>query len=85
METMKTNPHYITNLGNGNVEVEFKGENSPSEQHDKHNKGGILKFCQLHLQWTKLHPPADGGVGRRWFEPHALPVGGLDVLMSEEW
>ena len=33
-----------------------------------------------HLKWTKLYTPPDGRVGRGRFEPHALPVGGLDIL-----
>ena len=36
-----------------------------------------------YLQWSELHPPADGGVGGRRLEPHTLPVGGLNVLSDE--
>ena len=76
--------HHAANLGDGNVEVEFKGENGSSEQYNEYHKGSILKLCQLHLQRTKLHPPADSGVRGRGLEPHTLPVGGLNVLHVEQ-
>lgn len=87
---MYLNKHMIiedihANLGNGYVEVESKWKNGTSEQHDKYNKGSIFKVSQLYVKGTKFHPPSDGGARRRRFEPHALPVGWLDVLLRTRW
>lgn len=69
-----------TDLCDGDVEVEFEGEDGSREEHHKHHKGSILKVRQLDLHRTKLHPPADAGVRGRGLEPHALPVSGLNIL-----
>ena len=42
----------------------------------------VYRIILTYLQWSKLHPPANWRVGRRWLESHALPVSGLDVLSN---
>ena len=71
-------------LCNGNVEIEFEGEDGSSQQNNKHHKCCVLKVRQLHLKGTKLHPPPDTGVRGRGLETHGLPVGRLNVLEKEE-
>lgn len=97
-------------LGHGDVEVQFEGEDSPCEENYKHHKCSILKICELnlevetddgyqvwfrsyfvwdlrhyftHLQWAELHSPSNGWVWRGGLEPHALPVGRLNILWGE--
>lgn len=67
-------------LGNGDVEVEFEGEDCSCQEHYEHYKGRILKVSQLQLQWPKLHPPPDIRVRGRRLESHALPISRLNVL-----
>ena len=52
------------------------------EQDDEHRERGVLKVRELHLHWSELHTPANGGARRRWLETKGLPVGGLNVLCS---
>ena len=96
-------------LGHGDVEVQFEGEDSPCEENYKHHKCSILEICELnlevetddgyqvwfrsyfwdlrqyftHLQWAELHSPSNGRVRRGGLEPHALPVGRLNILWGE--
>jgi len=37
-------------LGHGDVEVQFEGEDSPCEENYKHHKCSILKICELNLE-----------------------------------
>jgi len=37
-------------LGHGDVEVQFEGEDSPCEENYKDHKCGILEICELNLE-----------------------------------
>ena len=84
VESKKKERIMVNYLCDGDVEIEFEGEDGSCQEHHKHHKSSVLKIGQLYLHRTKLHPPTNTGVGGRRLETHALPVSGLDILQRKK-
>ena len=58
------------NARDRNHQLQLVGQYNSCKQHDENCVGCILEICQLSIQYSKLNPPTDTGVWRRWFKTH---------------
>lgn len=79
VSTIHSNP----DLADRYDEVKLIWQDDPGEKDNKAHYSCIFKICDLHLTWSKFHPPTNRRIGRWRFEPHCLPISWLNVLWKK--